>query len=396
MHELTTWAEHNLATLIDRACELIRAEIRAYRDADLVTPHELSSAVTRNILVCLHALTHPAEPLNPEAAREVGGERARQGMPLPEVLRAYRLSFSVLWDALIERARSTDGPTVREVLLDVTGRTLRLLDEHALALTEGYRAATTQLLLTNERRRSALIESLLTGQPAAEAGLWEAAQMLGMPPDGELVVVASDLVGLSDDFLPDLERLLAAQGIVSGWRLTPRQHLGVVVLGAPGSSCTTQQIDQLIDVLRRCARGRTGVSPVFHKIGDTPRALYLAQMARARVPAGCARVEMFSSSGLAALVAFDVGEGERLAERVLGPVLSLPAEDREKLLQTFEAYVEHGSVSSAATALFFHRNTVRYRLRRLEALTQRLVSNPRDVAELTAAVYAVRFTTVNT
>jgi hypothetical protein len=40
--------------------------------------------------------------------------------------------------------------------------------------------------------------------------------------------------------------------------------------------------------------------------------------------------------------------------------------------------------------LHCHPNTVRYRLRRLHDLTGRALTNPRDIAELTMATYALR------
>lgn len=39
------------------------------------------------------------------APQETGRRRAHQGMPLPEVLQAYRISFATLWDASVDHAR---------------------------------------------------------------------------------------------------------------------------------------------------------------------------------------------------------------------------------------------------------------------------------------------------
>jgi DNA-binding PucR family transcriptional regulator len=40
--------------------------------------------------------------------------------------------------------------------------------------------------------------------------------------------------------------------------------------------------------------------------------------------------------------------------------------------------------------LFCHANTVRYRLRRVEKLTGRSLEDPRDVADIRAAIVALR------
>jgi len=46
-----------------------------------------------------------------------------------------------------------------------------------------------------------------------------------------------------------------------------------------------------------------------------------------------------------------------------------------------------------AEVLYCHPNTVRYRLRRLQELTGRSLSDPRGIAELAAAAYALRLNT---
>ncbi|MER6259283.1 helix-turn-helix domain-containing protein, partial [Streptomyces sp900105245] len=46
--------------------------------------------------------------------------------------------------------------------------------------------------------------------------------------------------------------------------------------------------------------------------------------------------------------------------------------------------------ADAAEGLFVHPNTVRYRLRRIEELTGRSLTDPLTVADLGAALYALR------
>ena len=48
------------------------------------------------------------------------------------------------------------------------------------------------------------------------------------------------------------------------------------------------------------------------------------------------------------------------------------------------------SANAAGAELFCHPNTVRYRMRRIEAGTGRVLANPGDVAELVTAVRAWR------
>lgn len=190
-------------------------------------------------------------------------------MPLPEVIRAYRLTFAGLWDALVERAAATAGGSGDGVLLWTATRLWRLSDEHAIALTEGYRAATAEILQAQQRRRTALVEALLTGQHGPRATPWEAARLLDLPLDASHVVVAAESRTLADECLAGIERSLAARGMTSAWRLTPALQLGIV-------SLETKDLEPVLDVLRSSAVSRTGVSPVFRSSSEAPRALHLA------------------------------------------------------------------------------------------------------------------------
>lgn len=382
--DLATWAEARLPKMIDDACAAIIDRIPVYQGEQLVPPAELRRSVEQNPRFLVTAVGRPRAPLDLAAPRETGRRRAHQGVPLPEVLQAYRVGFATLWDALVEHVRDDRPPAVADSLLTAAGMIWQLTDEHALALTEAYRAATAELLLAQQRRRSALVEALLVGHPGPEAGPWEAAALLGLPPDGELVVVAADTRGLAEESLLGIERRLAGHGVVSGWRLTPAQQLGVV-------SLHSDQHDTVLDVLRDNACARTGVSPPYKSLADTPRALNLAQAALAAIPAGLTGVRVFSPSPLAALVVCEPDEGRRLAEQVLGAVLGLPDEDRTTLLDTLNAFLDHsGSAERAAEVLYCHPNTVRYRLRRLQELSGRSLTDPHGIAELAAAADAVR------
>ena len=78
--------------------------------------------------------------------------------------------------------------------------------------------------------------------------------------------------------------------------------------------------------------------------------------------------------------------------RSLGAVLELPGEDRDGLLDTLQAVLDHGGSSDrAAQVLHCHPNTVRYRLRRIHELTGRSLSDPGSMAELATAAQALRW-----
>jgi DNA-binding PucR family transcriptional regulator len=80
-----------------------------------------------------------------------------------------------------------------------------------------------------------------------------------------------------------------------------------------------------------------------------------------------------------------------LARTVLGPVLDLASQDRSTLLGTLRAWFDAGgSTVETSKRIYCHPNTVRYRLRRLQEHTGRSLDDPRAVAELLAALDALR------
>ncbi|MFD6415668.1 helix-turn-helix domain-containing protein [Streptomyces sp. NPDC060194] len=102
--------------------------------------------------------------------------------------------------------------------------------------------------------------------------------------------------------------------------------------------------------------------------------------------AGAARGDV-----LAALVAGRPEAASRLVAEVLGPLRALPEAECALLLATLDAWLSaDGSAAGAAARLGCHRNTVANRLRRLERATARSVTRPRDLAELTLALAALR------
>lgn len=382
--DLVTWVEPMLPQLtedvFDAACE----RIDLYRDGDVVPREDLRRSVERNLRGLIGALADPTIQYDLKAPSDTGRRRALQGAPLPEVLRVYRIGYGMLWNALVEHARDHPQPGTLDAMVDAASILWQITDEHALALTEAYRSATAEAIVTQQRRRSALVDALFTGELVSGSGPWEAGKLLGLPLDGKLVVVAAENTGLAEESLQGVERRLAELGIVSAWQLTSTSQSGVVAV-------RDEQIDALMDVLQDTARARTGLSPLYHTLADTPRALHLARAALAGLPAGKPAVRMFSTSPLAALVAHDPDGGRRLAEEVFGAVLDLQPDDRTALLETLEAFLDNaGSSDRAARVLHCHPNTVRYRLRRVRELTGRSLTDPIALAELTTAVEAVR------
>jgi PucR C-terminal helix-turn-helix domain len=83
-------------------------------------------------------------------------------------------------------------------------------------------------------------------------------------------------------------------------------------------------------------------------------------------------------------------DGERLARALLEPLLAGRAAVRREHLATLRALLDHGGVNEAAAALGVHRNTIAYRLRRIEELTGWRLSDPEIRLPLAVALRLVQ------
>jgi phosphoglycolate phosphatase-like HAD superfamily hydrolase len=371
-----------LPDLVDRVVQRISTEIEFYRDRDVVGLEDLRRSVRSNLESMVTQLTSDRPP-DVTAPRATGRRRAEQGTPLADILHAYRLGFTELWEAIVEEARNARAPS--ETLIDAASGVWWLIGEYTQELTVAYREAAAELQLAGARERSALVEALFTGGIPDRDTLWEAAKLLRLPWEGVFVVVAAEAPGLAQEGLPDVEAMLAARGIGSAWRLHPDIQTGVVSLRR------SDVLAVLLELLGRSVRARSGVSPIYHSLEETPRALHYARLVLASLPAGCPAVGQFEETPLRVLAAAAPDAAGELARAVLGPVLELPAPDRSTLLDTLRAWFEAGgSAVETGRRIYCHPNTVRYRLRRLQEHTGRSLDDPRAVAELLAALDALR------
>jgi hypothetical protein len=368
--------------LVDRLVDLIAAEIDVYGGGAVVVRAELRRSVVDNFTFMLGAMSTSDDPdLGPP--RRTGRRRAQEGVPLPELLRAYRLGFAFLWEQLLIEARATGDSAVR-ALTDTAAAILTCYDEYAIALTEAYREAVSERIVTTDRHRSALVEALVAGGVSDHGSAWEVAKLLDLPYEGTFVAVVAENTALGTEPLVGAEPRLAPHDVASAWRLRPDQQVGVVSLGR-------RPVELVTGVLGELATGRVGVSPRFPSLDHTPRAVRLARIAMQNLPPGTPGVAQFDDSPLGVLVAADRAAARDVVQRVFGRLLGLDAEDRSVLLATMVAWLDAGgSATAAGQALFCHPNTVRYRLRRVEELTGRSMDAPRAAAELTVALQALR------
>jgi PucR-like helix-turn-helix protein/diguanylate cyclase with GGDEF domain len=373
-------ARTSLPDLVERVVRRIRTEIPCYAAEDVVAPADLRASVRANVEYILDSLTGTARA-NLSAPDATGRTRAAQGVPLAEMLTAYRVGVAELWSALVTAARGLPAVPADDVI-ELAGAAFAAQNTYSDAALAAYRDEAREILRTQERERAALVEVILTGA-AAKGTLWEVANALRLPLDGAFLVIAAETAP-GHDPIPRAESALAVIDVRSVWRLDAEVSLGVLSL--PDRS----RNGAVLTVLDKHATHRIGASPVFGELHQAGWALQLARLALGSHSGGTG-VAQFRDSPIDILVAAAPHAALETARAVLGGLLELPGDELDLLLGTFEAWVRaSGSASAAGAELFCHPNTVRYRLRRIEAGTGRVLANPGDVAELVTAVRAWR------
>ncbi|MFF0001264.1 PucR family transcriptional regulator [Streptomyces avermitilis] len=370
-----------LPELGERMAQRIRSDVDAYKDESLIPFDSLRRSCTANADLILRHFRRAGEQ-DPSPARETGRLRAEQGVPLADTLHAYRIGFELVWTEMLTEART--HPEVSDAqMVSQSAEIWALFGRYAEAVAAAYRETTAELTSRRQARRSALVEALFTGV-ITDRTLWEAARELGLPDRGPYVVAAAAADAPGEEPLAGTEAALRQAQVRFAWRLLPDQQIGLAALPTATAEGTCLRI-------LRSAGARVGVSPCFHSLRDTPQALRFARLALAGLPGTGPGVARFDDDPLAMVVAAAPAEAAHLVEVVLQPLLDLPAAERARLLETMEHwFAAAGSAVDAARGLFVHPNTVRYRLRRVEELTARSLSDPRAAADIRVALLAAR------
>jgi len=167
--------------------------------------------------------------------------------------------------------------------------------------------------------------------------------------------------------------------------------------GAEDPAVTSSVVGQVVQALRRHAPGAVGAAGVSACVDwsadlrDAHRQARQAIEAAAFAPEGPA--VLFDELGLLRflLAPCDRTDQLRFARAVLGSVIDYDRDHQTRLVATLGTWLdEGGSLTRTAAGLYVHPKTVRYRLRRVEELTHRDLSEQRDRFDAQLAIAILR------
>lgn len=308
-----------------------------------------------------------------ELWRETGRRRARQGVPLELVLNAYTLGARILWESLVARVRQARARVDDEVLLLAARKVWTNLDVQNSVLIDAYRRESARIQRQDLQRQQSVLDALLEGRGADPVFAEEARTALEIGAEDAIAcVVALYDGGDGGDALSPAEDRLDRMGIAARWHVRSGVYYGLLSGDLPSEQ-------ELVKLFSPHAPGRMGVAASADGVAGFAAAFQLAHRAAETLPRGVRRVVSVAERLPEVLLVGSPQVTPVLIAETLGPVLALPPAQSETLLDTLAALLRHdGSPTHAAADLYCHRNTVIYRLKQIEQLTGRTLTDPRD------------------
>ncbi|MFF2073650.1 helix-turn-helix domain-containing protein [Kitasatospora sp. NPDC058162] len=362
--------------MVDAFMTAIAREIPAYANLDARQLEEVRSLIVWSLrrVLELWAVDGALSAEDIRMFRGVGAVRARDARPLAAVLRAYRVAALAFFDRIGERF--ADAVSVRD--LSALARVwLTVLDQSSEAIFDGYES--TGRILSEDRERSlrGLLTDLLLGRQShagtlrarlreLDAELPTAFDLLvvspaaGAPATVERAATAEQAAAMVTAALDaraageatDLE-LTALHTVMDG--------VGVALVKAVDPAA----LDRLA-----AGHGLTGALLTGVTATTAPRDYRLAvHGVRHASPLVWTERRMLDRGDLE-VVALVTGHPDAAPARVAEAVLGHLAQD-DDTRRTLDAVIYADGAAGAAARLHLHPQTVRYRLRRLAALTGR-------------------------
>lgn len=247
-----------------------------------------------------------------------------------------------------------------------------------------------------KRIRSDFLDDLFAGRFTSEAAMISRGQLLGFDPLQHYAVVIFDLdtstaylewMTTHDDRQSAILRQAFSRGIAEE---LPRVNPGALIRVNSESAAAlypvnpnadhTALLAEIESVRQRVARRVEGMTlsaalgHLYPRVLDAPRAYREAEqtLTIAMRLFGPNRTTAFDDLGIYRLLFHLHGtpELESLYEETLGKIVEHDERHDSDLVPTLKAFfATHGNLSKTAEALFLHRNTVSYRLQRVEEIT---------------------------
>lgn len=379
----------------------IWAEIPGYRALeDQAVRDEVAVATKRNLTAFLRALEDgrdlPKRDIDTLAV--VGENRAHQGIPIEDVMKAFRTVGRVLWEHLSQELTGPSGPPV-EVSIELSRNLMKFTDQISSAVAFHYSSAQRAIVRQQEAARREFLHDLLLGTYAAPDEMVKRARAFGYDLARPQVGIAALHEGSSDPGKDELALSRALDNLVdklkvAGQPMVDRRagkSVGLFAL-APGADSDLLRIGQLL--AEELGEGwRLGLGGPHGGLEGCRRSYAEADEALEIGHALSPERGIYPADDflLYRFLRLDLDLASRFVDEVVGPVIEHDKRRRSELIKTLQAYFDtDGSAKESGGMLYAHPHTVTYRLKQIEKLTGRSLKDPEDKLHLHLAVKALR------
>lgn len=343
-----------LPTLRDEILAVIAAEVPDYaRPLEGAFGRGIRLGVDEALRNFADLIEDPDSPraTSREVYEQLGIGEMREGRSLDALQAAYRVGARVAWRRVAD-AGLRAGLTP-EVLCHLADAIFAYIDELAASSVEGYAGAQQTAAGERERRRRALLATLLAEEFDAEAFAQLARAASWKPPRelAALVCAPDELDAIARRVTQD-----ALAGMVD--------QAACVVIPDPAGPGRREMIE-------RACRARTVALGPALSVTDARASFERARLGFQAALAGALPAQfVVADEHLAAVALFGARlPVDELAARRLRPLQGLKERARERMRETLRAYLDHrGNAAAMAGDLHLHPQTVRYRLRQLREL----------------------------
>lgn len=357
-HDLAELLRPELESLTTEIVHEIRATIPAY-DHSPNSPYgeSITAGVEYALTLFVDQIADPAVPKDEslELHRNLGRQELRQDRNLNNLMAAYRLGSRVAWRRLMNvGARAGLSSAVMSELADAL---LAFMDELTTVALDGYLQAKAATDEAREEWRQQLLRRILEQPPAPHAALTELARPISwtIPTRVSLVAVETRRTGSRNNHPDRLDH----------------DVLATVDSSAPHLLVPDTVTDARLATFQAALPGRRICIGPCVPLESAAESLRLARTALALAKNGVIpkqRIIWAEQHLSAVLLHGDEALLDQLRRRWFGPLNALTPKQQERITTTLHAWLDaQGSVPDIAERLGVHTQTVRYRLRQLEA-----------------------------
>ncbi len=357
--------EEQIDAMADDALERIMLEIPLYAERGGAVTDDTRRAAAYVYTSFIEMLRTGQSP-NESVARSlanVGANRAKQGIPLSDLLHAFRISARTIVDTLHQTTLRRDLD--RDGALWVAEAIVLWMDIVSNLASHDYSRAQAKIVLASEELRKEFLLNVLFGGATLEWAL-DRANAVGWDPAADYWI---SVIGTQDGSVPTSD-VIDEFATTLNLSFATNSLDDVVILVKVPSIASIDNIEAHARVVARRLGLYVGFSMPNAGIVGVRRAFIEATEALAIGRAVNQQFVHYEEAVLDRLLRRDLDLLNALVEGSITPLVKYDAAKNTELVQTLETYFElTESPTKTAAHLHTHPQTIRYRLGRIAEIT---------------------------